>query len=174
MMENKNTKYLACGIAGSLVLGGLIFFLMKGEEPTSVSVASEQSLTKVEEKVEEVADKLAGIERSGFFAYNSAELDDVARTTLTAWASKLSENRTIVLNIEGHCDERGSEVYNMKLGKMRAEAVKNFLVGQGVEASRLHTISFGESRPQVSGSTESAFSQNRRFDLKEVSAFAQR
>lgn len=178
MESNKNTKYFAFGIAGSLILGGFIFFLTKGEDQPKTSsheaVVEEQALVKVETKADEKTDRLAGIARSGFFAYDSAELDGAAQKTLTLWAEKLSEQKAVVLNIEGYCDERGSEAYNLRLGKKRAEAVKSFLVSKGVDASRLHTFSFGESSPLASGHDESAWSQNRRFDLKEVSTFAQR
>jgi peptidoglycan-associated lipoprotein len=178
MQSNKNTRYFAFGLAGSLILGGFIFFLTKGEDAdknvTPETVVEEQVVTKTESPVAEKADRLAGIARSGFFAYDSAELDSSAMTTLGAWAEKLAEDKSVLLNIEGYCDERGSEAYNLKLGKKRAEAVKAFLVSKGVEASRLHTISFGESSPLAIGHSESAWSQNRRFDLKEVTTFAQR
>ena len=83
-------------------------------------------------------------------------------------AGALAERTEIRLTIEGHCDERGSEKYNLALGDRRANATKEFLVSQGVAANRLDTISYGEERPFVQGNTEEAYQKNRRahFVLK--------
>ena len=66
------------------------------------------------------------------------------------------------LVVEGHADERGTREYNLALGERRANAVKDFLVAQGIQASRLKTISYGKERPAVLGSNEAAWAQNRR------------
>ncbi len=66
------------------------------------------------------------------------------------------------MTIEGHCDERGTREYNLGLGERRANAAKNYLVSQGIEARRVATISYGKERPAVNGSNEAAWSQNRR------------
>ena len=70
------------------------------------------------------------------------------------------------LRLEGHADERGSREYNMALGERRANAVRDFLVLQGVDASIIETISYGEERPAETGSYESSWSANRRVELK--------
>jgi peptidoglycan-associated lipoprotein len=66
------------------------------------------------------------------------------------------------LTIEGHCDERGTREYNLALGARRANAVKEFLVAQGVPADRLETVSYGKERPICTESGEDCWSQNRR------------
>ncbi|HVI49793.1 MAG TPA: OmpA family protein, partial [Candidatus Sulfotelmatobacter sp.] len=66
------------------------------------------------------------------------------------------------LTVEGHADERGTREYNIALGEKRANSVKEFLVAQGVQASRLKTVSYGKERPAVLGSNETAWAQNRR------------
>ena len=71
-----------------------------------------------------------------------------------------------VITIEGHCDERGSEEYNLALGERRASGVKRYLVDLGVPASRLRTVSFGEAKPAVVGHDESAWRYNRRAEFK--------
>ena len=71
----------------------------------------------------------------------------------------------ITVRIEGHCDERGTTDYNLALGLRRAETVKRYLVSQGVPPSRITTTSYGEEKPLVSGSNESAWSQNRRAEI---------
>jgi len=70
-----------------------------------------------------------------------------------------------VVTLQGNCDERGSEEYNLALGERRAMAVKTYLVDLGVPASRLRTVSFGESKPAVAGHDESAWKWNRRVDF---------
>lgn len=80
-------------------------------------------------------------------------------------AGYLKRNSSVKVTIEGHCDERGTNEYNMALGARRAEASKNYLVGKGVSPSRLNTVSFGEERPIASGHNESAWYQNRRAEF---------
>jgi peptidoglycan-associated lipoprotein len=69
------------------------------------------------------------------------------------------------VTLEGHCDDRGSEEYNLALGERRASAVKRYLVDLGVSASRLRTVSFGEAKPSAAGHDESAWKWNRRVEF---------
>jgi peptidoglycan-associated lipoprotein len=97
-----------------------------------------------------------------YFDYDSYNLSPVAQQTLAADAAMLLQEPTLKVTIEGHCDERGSDEYNIALGAQRAASVKTHLVTLGVNADRLATISFGEERPAVVGSDEMAWSKNRR------------
>lgn len=97
-----------------------------------------------------------------YFEYDSFNLTSQARGALNANADWLKANSGRNVQIEGHCDERGTEEYNLALGDRRAAAVRDYLIGRGVPASQLSTISYGEQRPAVMGSDESAWSQNRR------------
>ncbi len=97
-----------------------------------------------------------------FFDYDKYDIRDDARTTLQEDARALAERSGLRLTIEGHCDERGSEKYNLALGDKRANATKEFLVGQGVASDRLDTISYGEERPVCSEHTEDCWAKNRR------------
>lgn len=97
-----------------------------------------------------------------FFAYDSYELDDAARATLGRQAQWLQKYSNVRITIEGHADERGTREYNLALGDRRANAVKNHLAAQGVAAGRINTISYGKERPEVQGSDEESYSQNRR------------
>ena len=97
-----------------------------------------------------------------YFGTDKSDLDDAARATLAAQARWLQANPTIRASVEGHCDERGTREYNLALGERRANAARDFLVAQGVVASRLSTISWGKERPVASGSNEEAWAQNRR------------
>jgi peptidoglycan-associated lipoprotein len=84
------------------------------------------------------------------------------RDVLDANAAWLKKYPTVRIRVEGHCDERGTAQYNMALGERRASQVKNFLVQLGIEESRIENISLGEEKPFATGSSEDAWSQNRR------------
>ena len=97
-----------------------------------------------------------------FFAYDSYSLTSAAQNTLTKQAKWLKANGSVTIAIEGHADERGTREYNLALGDRRANAAKDFLMAQGISASRITTISFGKERPVNSASNNKAWSQNRR------------
>jgi peptidoglycan-associated lipoprotein len=101
-----------------------------------------------------------------FFDFDAYTLTPQAREVLALNAEWLRQNPDARLTIEGHCDERGSDEYNLALGQRRADAAKNYLVGLGIAAARLTSISYGEERPAVVGSDESTWSQNRRAEFK--------
>jgi peptidoglycan-associated lipoprotein len=97
-----------------------------------------------------------------YFAYDSYELDEASRGTLSKQSSWLQRYRNVRITIEGHADERGTREYNLALGDRRANAVKNYLAAQGVSPERISTISYGKERPEVQGSDEESYAQNRR------------
>jgi peptidoglycan-associated lipoprotein len=94
-----------------------------------------------------------------FDKYNIRSADETALGRIARW---LNENEKTSVLIEGHCDERGTNEYNMALGEQRALAARRYLVGLGVDASRLSTISYGEERPIDPRSNEDAWAKNRR------------
>ena len=96
------------------------------------------------------------------FALNQYNIEDNDKGTLSKQASWLGRYPSVRLTIEGHCDERGTREYNLALGARRANAVKEFLVAQGVSASRLETVSYGKERPICTESNEDCWGQNRR------------
>jgi peptidoglycan-associated lipoprotein len=100
-----------------------------------------------------------------YFAFDDYTLNGDAKTRLESLAEHLKGSQTTVVQIEGHCDERGSIEYNLALGERRAQSVKNFLVQLGIDASRLSTISYGEEKPAVTGSSESSWAKNRRAEF---------
>lgn len=97
-----------------------------------------------------------------YFAFDSYSLDDQAQTTLDRQATVLLKSGSIPVTIQGHADERGTREYNLALGERRATAVKDYLVAFGVNASRIRTLSYGEERPAVPGSSEATWAKNRR------------
>jgi len=101
-----------------------------------------------------------------YFEYNKSNIrpeEQQVLENISAWMAKKFENQLLV---EGHCDERGTDEYNLALGERRALAVRRYLVALGVSADRLHTISYGEEKPAVAGSDEAAWSKNRRAEFK--------
>ena len=96
------------------------------------------------------------------FALNQYNIEDNDKGTLSKQAAWLARYPAVKLTVEGHCDERGTREYNLALGARRANAVKEYLVAQGVAAGRLETVSYGKERPICTESGEDCWSQNRR------------
>jgi len=99
------------------------------------------------------------------FEYDSFSLTSRAQSTLRNNLDILRNTPRIRVQIEGHCDERGSIQYNIALGEKRAESVKRYLVSNGISADRLTTISYGEEKPLDPSSNEAAWARNRRANF---------
>ena len=97
-----------------------------------------------------------------YFDYDRATLRSDAEATMSSNAAMLQQHPSSLVTIEGHCDERGTNEYNLALGERRAKATMNYLVGQGVQANRITIISYGKERPTCTEHTESCWAQNRR------------
>ena len=97
-----------------------------------------------------------------YFDFDKSDLRPESQAQLAKNADWLKANPTYKATIEGHCDERGTNEYNLALGERRANAAKDYLVSLGVDASRLETISYGEEHPVCTESTESCWQRNRR------------
>jgi peptidoglycan-associated lipoprotein len=97
-----------------------------------------------------------------FFKTDQSGVDGEGQKTLQRQADWLKRYPNITVTIEGHCDERGTREYNLALGARRADAIKNVLIAQGIQANRIQTITYGKERPMTVGSTEAAWAQNRR------------
>jgi peptidoglycan-associated lipoprotein len=100
--------------------------------------------------------------RDVHFAFDRADLGPEAQQTLDGIAEALKGVPRLRLLIEGHADERGTPEYNLALGQRRADAAKAHLVGRGIDASRIDTISYGEQRPLDAARSEAAWALNRR------------
>lgn len=114
------------------------------------------------------ADRMArerGWIRDAFFAFDASTLDADAQEALQQSATWLRSHPEFRIRIEGHCDERGTEQYNLALGDRRAEIAASYLATLGVDRSRIQTVSYGEERPFEEGSDEAAWAQNRRAHL---------
>lgn len=108
-------------------------------------------------------DKLA----KAYFDFDKYEIKPDYRTPLANDAALVKSHSNAKVVVEGHCDERGSESYNLALGERRAASVKKYLVSLGVNEDRIHTISYGSERPAENGHDEKAWSQNRRVQFSQ-------
>jgi peptidoglycan-associated lipoprotein len=137
---------------------------------TGTSQASAQKPTKPDSGSQSSLDALrsgdstatSGPLKDAYFAFDSYDLSEEARTTLRANAEWLKANPPARVQIEGHCDERGTNEYNMALGAKRAQAAMDYLKTLGIAGDRLSTISYGEEVPVCSDHTEDCWAKNRR------------
>ena len=103
--------------------------------------------------------------KSVFYPFDVSVVQDADKPIVQAHAKYLSEHANLKVRLEGNCDERGSDEYNLALGQRRADGVKKLLQVGGVKDSQISTVSNGEEKPKATGHDESAWSQNRRTDL---------
>ena len=138
---------------------------VKQEEPAAVTdqvVTEEDAAAKAMAAEKAAASGLVRIH----FDFDQYVLTDTAKGLLVSNASLLTAAPAVKVLIEGHCDERGSDEYNLALGEKRALATKSYLVSLGVAADRMSVISYGEEMPIDSASNEAAWSLNRRANFK--------
>lgn len=101
-----------------------------------------------------------------YFDFDSAQINPSERGKIEAVADYLRRNPNVGVIVEGHCDERGSNEYNLALGERRAMAVRAYLISLGIDASRIQTKSYGEERPVAFGHDEASWALNRRAEFK--------
>ncbi len=136
----------------------------KEEELARQRDLEEQRLKEKEEaEKRKVADIIAKFENEDiYFEFDSAALLPMAQEILKKKARYLEMNSGISVVVEGHCDERGTNEYNLALGDRRAKSAVAFLVDMGISESRLTAISYGEERPDDYGTNEESWAKNRR------------
>jgi peptidoglycan-associated lipoprotein len=130
------------------------------EEPSTATIVSEEVQEELPEDLELL--NARGYLEDVFFDTDQWDIKPEFREILTKNAAWLQQYGTVTILIEGHCDERNTREYNLALGERRAAAVRDYLVFLGVPPERVRTISYGEERPFALGSTEEAWSLNRR------------
>jgi peptidoglycan-associated lipoprotein len=134
-------------------------------KPLGEEGISEQELEEARRKVAELRRKEGGVLAPVYFEFDDFSLSDQAKAVLAQNAAWLMNNAQRDVIIEGHCDERGTDEYNVALGERRANSVKRYLISLGVNAAQLSTISFGEERPATQGHTEEEWAKNRRAEF---------
>jgi peptidoglycan-associated lipoprotein len=143
------------------------------EKAAPAEQVQERPMPKVVEETpapqrQTTADELnrQGILKAIYFDFDQFDIRPDQRPTLQANAQKLTGDLSrFKVVIEGHCDERGTNEYNMNLGDQRANAARQFLISLGVPASRIRTISYGEERPSDPGHSEESWARNRRAEF---------
>ena len=163
-MQKKKWTYLAL----LLVIPGLLFSVAcqkKVVDATPEPVAQEPEPEPEPEPKEEVVVYKAPavvMQEDIYFDFDKSILTASAQDNLMRKAEWLRENPDATVTIEGHCDERGTNEYNLALGDRRAESAKAFLADLGIDPARLTTISYGEERPVDPRHSEEAWAKNRR------------
>jgi len=132
----------------------------KGEEIPPVK--SETQVPTFVEPGEAIKDIFQPI----YFDFDKYNIRNDQQTKLKNLADYLKKNPAVSILIEGHCDERGTDEYNLVLGEQRALSTRKFLIGLGIAPKRLYTISYGESMPADPGHNEEAWAKNRRCEFK--------
>ena len=130
-------------------------------QKTVEAVIENQSVTPVSVEIQPTP-----VLKTVLFEYDSSALTASAQQLLKSNAESLAGNVEMKVSIEGHCDERGSDEYNLALGERRALATKRYLIKLGIDSERLTIISYGEEQPVNAGHNEMAWKQNRRVDFK--------
>jgi len=131
----------------------------RGEASTRVTVSIPPVAAVPSRTLEELFQETI---KDAFFNYNTADIRPDARDSLLKDAEFLSSHREVRIAIEGHCDERGSEEYNLGLGDRRATSAKKYLVSLGIAEERIQTTSYGKERPFCSEHSEACWQLNRR------------
>ena len=127
--------------------------------PTSAEQYHAQGQAELDKALEQLRNV------SVFFEFDSATLTKDAQERLTNVGNVLTAHPELKVRIEGNCDERGSEQYNLALGQRRADSAKKYLAGLGVQPQQITAISFGAEKPKAQGHDEEAWKQNRRDDV---------
>ncbi|MEL0039248.1 MAG: peptidoglycan-associated lipoprotein Pal [Halieaceae bacterium] len=132
------------------------------EAAAAEAAAEAAEAAAAQQALEDAADAVGTV---FYFEFDSSALTDSARTAVDAHIAALLGSDASV-RLEGHTDERGTREYNLALGERRANAVRDYMVANGVPSYRIETISYGEENPAAYGSGESNWQQNRRVELK--------
>lgn len=104
--------------------------------------------------------------RTIYFEYDKSNVREEFMPIIAAHGKLLASDSSRKVELQGHADERGSREYNIALGERRALSVRRLLIGHGVNSSQITTVSYGEERPAVTGHNESAWSKNRRVEIR--------
>lgn len=168
-MKTKNIRLLSAIFAFSLMVGCASTDTDEdAAAAAAAAAAAEQAAADqaaADAAANAAAEAAANLQTVFYFDFDQATLSADTRAALDAQVAVLKDANTKV-RLEGHADERGTREYNMALGERRANAVANYLIINGIERYRVETVSYGEERPINTASTDGAWSENRRVELK--------
>jgi peptidoglycan-associated lipoprotein len=132
------------------------------EKVTEQKIASGKESVESQEQAARALEEKEGMFKDIHFDFDKYDVKDEYKSELKSIASWMTKNSTAKLSVEGHCDERGTNEYNLALGDRRAKAVKDYIVSLGVPSSKIETISYGEEKPLCTEQTEECWAKNRR------------
>jgi peptidoglycan-associated lipoprotein len=173
-LESKMKVSLSSLFSSSLVLASVVACTSKQPVATTpeitepVPTAATEAVAPAPVPEAPVADASALNLQTVYFDFDSYSLNGSAQDGLRQLSGAMKVGSNLKIQVEGHCDERGSNEYNLALGERRARAIKDFLIGEGVTEANLTTISFGEERPASQGSSEDSWTKNRRGEFRKM------
>ncbi len=135
------------------------------QESSALETTGTDSVGAIEESSKMPKASFDQLQKVVYFGFDRSVITPASKQALDNLADFMKASN-VSLRLEGHTDERGSREYNMALGERRGQAVKDYLVAKGVPSSRLEVISYGEEKPAVRASNESAYAKNRRVEVK--------
>lgn len=130
---------------------------------TAVPVVAEQPMSPA---TAAAAERLAANLRRVHFGFDSAEITRTSADALAENATILAAHPELVIEVQGHCDDRGTTEYNLALGQRRADAVRAYLTRAGARPEQVAAVTLGKERPLVEGETENAWAENRRAEFR--------
>lgn len=139
--------------------------IAEAERQDSIARAEAAARAAEEERMRGIAAARETLREMVFFEYDQSRLTPEAELKLRNKVEVLRASPAVRIRIEGHADERGSTEYNLALGSRRAESVREYLVGFGLDPNRFEVTSYGEERPLVNASNEEAWARNRRAEF---------
>jgi len=150
---------IAGGIVGGAIIGGLLGHLVCDpiKDAPVVQAAPPPPPPPAGTEIAEI--------RGAHFEFDSAQLSPAGEAALDEVVSLMREHADLQVRCEGHTDSIGSDTYNQALGQRRADATRDYVVSQGIDAARLTAVSFGESKPAADNSTDEGRAQNRRVEI---------
>lgn len=165
MSTLQRKSFLSILLVLGFVLAGCSSTSKKGSGNTSDSMVDDNSDALALELNGSSDDNTAGALKTIYFDFNSSNLTSAGKSTLEQNAMWLKGVESVDIQIEGHCDERGGQQYNLALGERRAKSVKSYLEALGVASARVSVISYGKEKPNSFGHDEESWSKNRRANF---------
>jgi OOP family OmpA-OmpF porin len=159
--DSKRGGAIAVGIVGGALIGALVGHALFDPEPPPPPPPAPPPPPEPK--------KPLVVLKGANFAFNSASLNPAAHARLAATVDTLKANPDMRIEVRGYTDSIGSDAYNMRLSKRRAESVKSFLVSEGIAADRITTDGFGPASPVADNSTKEGQAENRRVEVHDVS-----
>ena len=160
----KNLTFTICAVIG-LSLGACSDAALKDQKSVTSGSVLQNNETTATGGVKTNESNLSSFFDITYFDFDSAELSAETRKVLDRVVDKFLTNPSARVVISGHADERGTREYNLALGHLRASAVADYMVANGIDGLRIKKVSFGKEKPLLKGSNEEAWSKNRRFEI---------